>query len=122
MRFKYTVSHIRKELVIADTLSRAPSNEVCQEEKEFKAEIQAYVDLVVNNMPIYEPKMLETKQAQQKDEICQKVIQYCQEGWPDKSLVKGELKQFFHIASELSVEDGLLLRGNRIVILMALSM
>ena len=34
------------------------------------------------------------KQAQQKNEVCQKVIQYCQEGWPDKSLVKGGLKQF----------------------------
>eukprot|EP00731_Ephydatia_muelleri_P013230 Em0007g540a len=121
MRFKYTISHIPgKELVIADTLSRAPSNEVYQEEKEFRAEIQAYVDLVVRNIPTSEPKMLEIKQAQQKDEICQKVIQYCQEGWPDKSLVKGEWKQFFHVASELSVEDGLLLRGNRIVIPMAL--
>ncbi|KAL5491281.1 hypothetical protein EMCRGX_G016538 [Ephydatia muelleri] len=121
MRFKYTISHIPgKELVIANTLSRAPSNEVYQEEKEFRAEIQAYVDLVVRNIPTSEPKMLEIKQAQQKDEICQKVIQYCQEGWPDKSLVKGEWKQFFHVASELSVEDGLLLRGNRIVIPMAL--
>ena len=121
MRFKYTISHIPgKELVIADTLSRAPSNEVYQEEKEFRAEIQAYVDLAVRNIPTSEPKMLEIKQAQQKDEICQKVIQYCQEGWPDKSLVKGEWKQFFHVASELSVEDGLLLRGNRIVIQMAL--
>ena len=121
MRFKYTVSHIPgKELVIADTLSRAPSNEVCQEDKEFRAEIQAYVDLVVRNIPTSEPKMLEIKQAQQKDEICQKVILHCQDGWPDKSLVKGELKQFFHVASELSVEDGLLLRGNRIVIPMAL--
>ena len=121
MRFKYTISHIPgKELVIANTLSRAPSNEVYQEEKEFSTEIQAYVDLVVRNIPTSKPKMLEIKQAQQKDEICQKVIQYCQEGWPDKSLVKGEWKQFFHIASELSVEDGLLLRGNRIVIPMAL--
>ena len=121
MRFKYTISHIPgKELVIADTLSRAPSNEVYQEEKEFRAEIQAYVDLVVRNIPTSEPKMLEIKQAQQKDEICQKVIQYCQEGWPDKSLVKGEWKQFFHVASELSIQDGLLLRGNRIVIPMAL--
>ena len=34
--------------------------------------------------------------------------------------MKGGLKQFFHVASELSVEDGLLLRGNRIVIPMAL--
>ncbi|KAL5500080.1 hypothetical protein EMCRGX_G011580 [Ephydatia muelleri] len=77
-------------------------------------------DLPLRNIPTSEPKMLEIKQAQQKDEICQKVIQYCQEGWPDKSLVKGEWKQFFHVASELSVEDGLLLRGNRIVIPMAL--
>lgn len=106
--------------MLIDTLSRAPSNKVYQEDKEFGAEIQAYVDLVVRNIPTSELKMLEIKQAQQKDEVCQKVIQYCQEGWPDKSLVKGGLKQFFHVASELSVEDGLLLRGNRIVIQMAL--
>ena len=122
MRFKYTVSHVPgKELVIADTLSRAPSsNQVYREDNEFRAEIQAYVDLVVRNIPTSEPKMLEIKIAQQKDEVCQRVIQYCQEGWPDKSLVKGGLKQFFQVASELSVEDGMLLRGNRIVIPMAL--
>ncbi|KAL5503306.1 hypothetical protein EMCRGX_G010234 [Ephydatia muelleri] len=88
--------------------------------KSLEQKFKLMFDLVVRNIPTSEPKMLEIKQAQQKDEICQKVIQYCQEGWPDKSLVKGEWKQFFHVASELSVEDGLLLRGNRIVIPMAL--
>ena len=65
MRFKYTVSHIPgKEFVIADTLLRAPSNEVCQEEKEFRAKMQAYVNLIVRNIPTSEPKMLEIKEAQ----------------------------------------------------------
>ena len=28
----------------------------------------------------------------QKDDICQLLIQYCQEGWPDKYAIKGQLK------------------------------
>eukprot|EP00731_Ephydatia_muelleri_P036140 Em0205g3a len=71
----------------------SPSNEVYQEEKEFRAEIQAYVDLVVRNIPTSEPKMVEIKQAQQKDEICQKVIQYCQEVSPRYPQGNGEAER-----------------------------
>lgn len=59
MRFKYTVAHVPgKELVVVDALSRAPSSHhVHNEDMEFGAEIQAYVDMIVGNIPMSEPKM-----------------------------------------------------------------
>ena len=45
---------------------------------------------------------------------------YCKTGWPEKPRLFGELKLFHSVASELSVENGLLLRGNRLVIPAAL--
>ena len=41
---------------------------------------------------------------------------YCLHGWPEKHQLKGAIKPFIQFASELSVQDGLLLKGTRIVI------
>ena len=42
---------------------------------------------------------------------------YTQQGWPEqlKSQEATELKPFFHWKSELSLEDGIILWGNRVV-------
>ena len=48
--------------------------------------------------------------------MCQHLITFCTEGWPNKSRVPGILKPYYQVASELSVVDRLLFRGFRIVI------
>ena len=50
------------------------------------------------------------------DDICQLLIQYCRNGWPDKSTIKGPLKLYWPVAAELTVQNGLLMRGCRTVI------
>ncbi|XP_062522042.1 uncharacterized protein K02A2.6-like [Corticium candelabrum] len=49
------------------------------------------------------------------DETCYQLKQFCRNGWPPKHKLKGDIKKFWAAASELSVEDGLLLRGSRLV-------
>ena len=44
------------------------------------------------------------------------MIKYCQEGWPQKNLIPGPVKRYVHVAAELTVQNDLLLMGNRIVI------
>ena len=75
-----------------------------------------FVDQVMQNFPATEKRLQEIKKAQEEDEVCQTLVRYCKEGWPDRSLIKGAARLYLTVSAELTVQDGLLLRGTRIVI------
>ena len=52
--------------------------------------------------------------------MCRQVAAYCQSGWPSKQAISGAVRLYHPVATELSVENGLLMQGNRIVIPAAL--
>ena len=55
MRFNFTISHVPgKQLVIADTLSRAPVSTPTEADEHFISETNAFVHAVVKNLPISE--------------------------------------------------------------------
>ena len=117
MRYSFTIGHVPgKNLVIADTLSRAPTSESNAEDHVRNDEVDAYVQIVLQNLPATEGKLEEIRRGQEEDEICKEVITHCQVGWPDKKKLSGNVKQFYSIAAELSVENGLLLRAGQLVI------
>ena len=117
MRFTYTIVHVPgKDLITADALSQAPTSRSTQEDDTLRQEVNAFVDLVMQNLPATQKCLEEIKKAQNEDEVCQVIKQYCKEGWPDRSLVRGALKPYIPVASEWTVQNDLLLRGTRIVI------
>ena len=71
---------------------------------------------VIDQLPATEQRIKQIREHQQLDKTCCQIINYCHNGWPDRSTLKGTLKCFVPVANELSVHDGLLLRGNRMVI------
>jgi transposase InsO family protein len=116
MRYNYTISHVPgKQLVISDTLSRAPARSKSKTE-ELAQETGFYIQEIISALPISEARLKEIQQCQQEDRICQEVSQYCQSGWPNKKSLPLEIRPFYQISGELSVEEGLLLRQHRIVI------
>ena len=115
MRFKYTISHVPgKLLVTADMLSRAPADLGTTEDEKLTQETDIYVNMVINNLPATDKRLVEIKEAQDSDMTCSKVKQYGKEGWPTK--VKGELKKYQALQSELTVHSSLLMKGSRLVI------
>ena len=78
------------------------------------AETNASIECV-SSIPLTAVKI---KQQTDRDPILCKVKRYTQQGWPEqlKSQEAAELKPFFHRKSELSLEDGIILWGNRVVI------
>ena len=117
MRFQYQVTHIPgSDLKIADALSRAPLPEITQTDKQLQQDADAYVAQVVQGLPATSEKLLEIRQAQEQDNVCQQLVQFCREGWPHHSKLKGNIKVYKPVASKLSVQSGLLLRGSCIVI------
>lgn len=94
MRFTYSISHVPGKL---------------------EADVQAYVDSIVKYLPATEDRLEDFKTLQQQDEITKQIITYCSEGWAEKSQLPGPLKVYWPERSDLTVQQGLLMKGNRLV-------
>ena len=118
MRFQFTIGHVPgKDLTIADTLSRAPSSAPSADDEFLQREATSYVDQVMRHLPATEQRLAEIRECQEADGVCQQIVEYCQSGWPrKKKALPPEVKPYFSVSAELSVQNGLLLRGSRIVI------
>ena len=114
MRFKFTISHVAgSKLWVADALSRAPCSEAGKEDILLQEETAAYVRCVVENLPATERRI---RKHQERDEECKLASKYCQVGWPSGQFLPGILKPYRSVASELKTRDGLLMRGDRVII------
>ena len=117
MRYSYSISHVAgKDLCTADTLSRAPLSDPDPLVQQLQQDVQAYVNLIVENFPATEAKIKEIIQAQGEDAVCQKIKSFCQSGWPNKSELESVVKPYVIVKNELSIVRGILLRGKHIVI------
>ena len=67
-------------------------------------------------MPATEKRLEEIRKHQKKDPVCQKLAEFCRSGWPDKRTLSTDLKPYLSVSAQLSVTNGLLLRGSRIIV------
>ena len=79
-------------------------------------EANAFVNMVLQQLPATEQRLEQIRQHQRNDKACQQITEFCQSGWPDKKSLSVTVRPYFPIAAEFSVEGGLLMRGSRIVI------
>ena len=107
MRYDFSISHVPgKDLIIADALSRAPDKISKPYVTDLQhSEVEEYVNHIISSLPATEERLEQIWRKQQQDNVCQRLTQYCQQGWPSR---------------ELSIKGGLLMRGMRIVIPMVL--
>ena len=117
MRFSFTITHVPgKELVIADTLSRTPAGNTTQEENLLQEETRAYVNRILESIPSTEQRLEEIRRHQESNEIRQSITEFCKSGWPKEKQLFAETKEYLPMAAKFTVENNVLLRGNRIVI------
>ena len=117
MRFSYTVEHIPgKNLVIADTLSRAPLPSLSNHDREQFEETETSVSAIINEIPASEAKLDEIRRHQSEDPVCRKVMQYAEFGWPDIKKLQDCERRYYRHRNELTVQQGLLMFRQRLVI------
>ena len=99
--FSYTVSHIPgKDLTVADTLSRAPTELSNFSDEEFQEEVEAFVNVVLQQSEITSGIQLkDIMENQLHDETCQVLTKYCQSEWPDRSHTASCAKRYYPVAS-----------------------
>ncbi|UYV82085.1 K02A2.6-like [Cordylochernes scorpioides] len=114
MRYSYQISHIAgKKKIVADMLSRKPMSKPHKDELE--EELSAYIQSI--EFPATEERLLEISRKQKEDSLCSQLAKYCMSGWPkNKREVDPELRGYWQFQEDLTYQNGLLLRGQRILI------
>lgn len=115
MRYSYTISHVAgKNIASADTLSRAPVGGTGN--RRLEEETNLYVDTIMTSLPGTEKRLREIQRHQDNDEILIQLKKFCIEGWPDKFSIERAFQPYLAFAGELTIQNGLLMKGSRIVI------
>ncbi|CAA9998761.1 unnamed protein product, partial [Nesidiocoris tenuis] len=97
------------ELYVADALSRDCKN---KEEKDDPPDITIHVTI-----PFSRTKLDEIEQALNEDSTMIQIKNFIMNGWPDsKKDLPEKLQQFFSFKEELGLYNGLIVRGNLLVI------
>ena len=102
-----------RDIPVPDTLSRAylPNSDIEDESLEYQ------VHLLINNLPVSQPKLKEIQDATSKDPILQQLQRFILDGFPNsKNSMPPELIPYFQFRSELSIAEGIVFKGDKIVI------
>lgn len=119
LRFNYKIIHVPgKQLVTADTLSRAPLG---MEDREANSSLQkeccAYIDHILHHLPATDSKLVRIKEAQSTDCVCRQLKTLTEKGWPShRRSVPEHLLPFWAERNNINMAEGLLLKGTRILI------
>lgn len=104
-----------KDMVLADTLSRAFISDGGDDELE--RELECAVHLVVSAAPITDAKLNQLRQELSKDDSMGTLCSTIRDGWPNKvSQVPKEIREFWNFRDELTEANGLILKGGKLVI------
>ena len=103
-----------KQLVVADTLSRAPQpGEISEIEWEIAADIPA----VEQGWPLTSQRLSLIQEATQEDEELSAVFRYTDSGWPSHASSVAPIAQpYYGARGHLSIHDGLITYDDRLII------
>jgi transposase InsO family protein len=110
MGFNFTVEHISgAKNVVADCLSRMPLN-LSNSTDGFD---ESSSIMFVSTLPV---SLGDIRCATASDEVLLTLSTYVQSEWPDKKRVPESLRSYYSIRDSLSLQDGVVFRGERIVV------
>lgn len=115
MRVSYTPG---KFMYAADALSRAVVNErATSREIRREKEVEAFVDTILEAIPMSDERLEQVRQETATDDVMTALSETVLNGWPDKKCVCPEIiREYWDIRSELSVVNGLMMKGCKLVI------
>ena len=83
---------------------------------ELQDEVEAYIQVTMQDLPATEKRLAEIQVHQEQDETCKMVRDFCKRGWPKKAELPDSVKPFYAVSGELVLHHNLLMRGSRLVI------
>ena len=102
-----------KEMYIADALSRAYLPVTSSPDKD----IEAQVHMVISNLPVSKEKLEEFRKETTNDVTLTKLIETVLNGWPETmSQAAQEIRVYWNFREEISVVNGVLYKGERLIV------
>ena len=104
-----------RDLIIADTLSRAPHTP--KQNIDLTDDIEVMIHTIVKNLPISTEQLQELKMFAKTDSELQTVMKMIKEGWPPhKKLVPPTIRCFWDIRNDLHEAEGIIMKSQKLVI------
>lgn len=119
LRFTYKIEHVPgKKLITADALSRAPIQAPpTPEDMRLEEDVCVSINLIMEQLPASEQRLVQIRTAQDTDDVCVRLKNMVQTGWPlSRKALPPQLQQYWQYHQDLLVVDGLLMKGERLVI------
>jgi hypothetical protein len=80
-------------------------------------DIECFIYMVINSMPVLNKKLEEIKVETEKDDKLSIVRQFIREGWPrNKYDIPNKIHEYWNCKYELTESKGVVLKGEKIVI------
>ena len=106
-----------KEMIIADTLSRAYLTDKDTNNDQMNDEIEGFVHAVVNRIPVSEEGLEQIRKETARDETMQLLTSTIRTGWPEtRKQVSSTIQDFWNYRDELTEIQGILLKQDKIII------
>jgi hypothetical protein len=106
-----------KEMILADTLSRAYIPECEPDASNMEDEIEYHAHSVLHRMPVSTNKMEKIREETSKDPTMMILLNAIRRGWPQtRRQTPVEIHEFWNYRDEMSENDGVVLKGDRIFI------
>lgn len=103
-----------KLLVIPDMLSRAY---IKDNRDNMSDDIECFVNMVIQNKPVSDSKLEQIKHESKHDVVMSKLKDVIRDGWPEvKYDLPQKVREYWNFRNELSEADGIILKGENIVI------
>lgn len=115
LKYDIDISYLPgKQMVLADTLSRAFLPETVED---IDPEMDVLVHSVSKHMPFTPERRLEFQQQTEIWEVAQQLRELVRTGWPDHlSKVPSACKYYYSLMDDVSVDDGLIFIGSRLLV------
>ena len=114
-KYQFSLRHVPgKQIPVADALSRAY---LPYQVSSASAKADMQVHLLLSSLPVTSEKYGNLKKETADDKLMSGLKKCILNGWPDhKQVLLEELRPYWHFREELTCADGLIFKGNRIVV------
>ena len=108
-----------KQMYTSDTLSRLQRKQPDSKPEDSlipDQEMSAFVCSIVDALSVSDITLKQIIEAQEEDEVCKQIRQYCLEGWPDKHRIPSSSKPYWSERGEITINQRVILKSMRILI------
>ena len=120
MKYSITIAYVPgQDMWFSDTLSRSRYGEEHKPKpnKSMSRDVEIHVNMIRENLPVSELKWKEIVDKTIDDETLSEVKHYICNSWPERiGECSAGARDYFNYRDELSVLEGVLVKGNRVVI------